>query len=84
MTREQQIWQSWARTLHQWGIANLVSAFLQSAGPITLLGAQLVYISQPLLQPVAGRGSLQALADLLEDPQNARDFLAMLEGERTQ
>jgi hypothetical protein len=83
MTGEQQIWQSWARTIHKWGLANLVAAVLESAGPISLLGAQIVYISQPLLQPVAGPGRLQALAGLLEDPQQTRAFLDILQGEQS-
>jgi hypothetical protein len=83
MTGEQQIWQAWARTIHQWGLSNLVTAFLESAGPFALLGAQLVYISQPILQPVARPGRLQALADLLEDPQQTRAFLDLLQGEQS-
>ena len=83
MTSEQQIWQAWARTIHQWGLTNLVAAFLESAGPIALLGAQLVYISQPILQPVARPGRLQALAGLLEDPQQTRAFLDLLEEEQS-
>jgi len=84
MTGEQQIWQSWARTIHKWGLANLVAAVLESAGPFSLLGAQIVYISQPLLQPIARPGRLQALADLLEDPRHTRSFLDILEGEQSQ
>lgn len=83
MTGEQQIWHSWARTIHKWGVANLVAAVLESAGPIALLGAQIVYVSQPLLQPIAQPGRLQALADLLEDPQRTRAFLVILEEEQS-
>ena len=83
MTGEQQIWQSWARTIHKWGLANLVTAVLESAGPIALLGAQLVYISQPILRPIARPDRLQALADLLEDPRHTRSFLDILEGEQS-
>ena len=83
MTGEQQIWHSWARTIHKWGLANLVAAVLESAGPIALLGAQIVYVSQPLLQPIALPGRLQALADLLENPRHTRAFLDILEGERS-
>lgn len=83
MTGEQQIWQSWARTIHKWGLANLVAAVLESAGPIALIGAQFVYISQPILQPIARPGRLQALADLLEDPQHTQTFLNILEGEQS-
>ena len=83
MTGDQQIWQSWARTIHQWGLANLVAAFLESAGPLAVLGAQIVYISQPILQPVTRPGHLDALASLLEDPQHTRTFLNQLEGEHS-
>jgi hypothetical protein len=82
MTGDQQIWQSWARTVHRWGIDHMVAAFLEAAGPMTILAAQIIYIGQPFLQPVGQPGRLGALASLLEDPGNTRIFLDMLKGEQ--
>ena len=82
MIGDQQIWQSWARTAHRWGIDHLVVSFLEAAGSMTILAAQIVYISQPFLQPAIQPGRLSALASLLEDPANTRTFLDMLKEER--
>jgi hypothetical protein len=78
MIGDQQIWQTWARTVHRWGVDHLVASFLEAAGPLTILAAQLIYIGQPFFQT----DRLGALANLLEDPGNTRIFLEMLKAER--
>jgi hypothetical protein len=78
MIGDQQIWQTWARTVHRWGVDHLVASFLEAAGPLTILAAQLIYIGQPFFQT----NRLGALAKLLEDPGNTRIFLDMLKAER--
>jgi hypothetical protein len=52
--------------------------FLDAAGPLSILAAQLIYLSQPF----AGRSSSwQAFAHLLENKEESRSFAAFLREE---
>jgi len=83
MTSDQQIWQSWARTIHRWGIENLVAAFLEAAGPLTTIGAQIIYLSQPYLKSIIQPEQLLALSSMLDEPQQTRKFIHYLREEST-
>lgn len=72
------IWQDWARNLHRWGINHIVASVLEATGPLTVLGAQAVYISQPLLKLAFAGEYLDALANLLEDHQQQSAFVSLL------
>jgi hypothetical protein len=76
---DQDIWRVWASNLQQWGITNLVASLLEAAGPLTILGAQIVYLCQPVLDHSIPDGHLSALARLLEDSTRTRDFVAFIQ-----
>jgi hypothetical protein len=78
MTVNQYNWHIWADVLHRWGLQMIVAAFLEAAGPLTILGAQIVYLSQPLLKGTVTRSNLDALAAMLEDPQESQAFASYL------
>lgn len=78
MSFDQHIWQDWARNLHRWGINHYVAFMLEATGPLTVLGAQAVYIGQPLLRLVFAGEYLDALTNLLEDDQQQRAFVSLL------
>ncbi len=73
-----QIWSIWSGALHRWGVQEFTASFLESLGPLAVLGAQLVYLSQPLLSPFAPDGHLQALANMLEDTAETQAFIHVL------
>jgi len=52
--------------------------FLDAAGPLSILAAQLIYLSQPW---VGQNNSLQAFAHLLENKEESRSFAAFLREE---
>jgi hypothetical protein len=54
---------------------------LEAAGPLTLLGAQVLYAGSPLLRPAFSGSQVGALARLLEDDAEARAFAAFLREE---
>lgn len=68
----------WARILHGWGVKDLVVSFLEAAGPLTIVGAQVVYFGQPLLTIAMPEDHVEALARLLEDKKQTRAFLTYL------
>ncbi len=78
MDTDRQMWQVWARSLHRWGLQDLVASFLEAAGPFTVLGAQAVYLGQPFLREIDRRGHLPALASMLEDHTQTQAFITFL------
>ena len=78
MQNDEQIWHSWAQTLHRWGLTDWAASFLEAAGPLTLIGAQLIYIGQPLLNQAIDRERLTSLANMLENSDQTRAFASYL------
>jgi hypothetical protein len=81
MEANQHNWRIWAGNLHRWGIDGWMAAVLEAAGPLTVLGAQLVYIGKPLLQGFVPGDKLDSLALLLEDTTQTHAFIALLREE---
>ncbi len=77
----QHIWHSWAFKLHSWGINDWVATLLEALGPLSVLGAQLIYLSQPLLSSLVPDERLKALGELLEEPTQIRSFITLLREE---
>jgi hypothetical protein len=71
-------WHSWAEFLRGHGLENLAAWALEAAGPLTILGAQALYLGGPLLRPALSDGQITALASLLEDRSEASAFAAFL------
>ena len=78
MDENQHIWTGWSRVFRRWGISNGVASVLEGAGGLSLLAAQFVYLSQPLLSGLISTRSLQALALVLENPAEKREFISFL------
>jgi hypothetical protein len=72
------IWQVWAETLQRWGLQNLVATLCEATRPLNLLGAQVVYLSQPLFKQLFPADHLDALVDILEDPEQMQRFTQIL------
>jgi len=81
MVKNPYIWRNWAARLHSWGLNNWAASFLEAAGPLTTIGAQLIYISQPVLGTFIPQRDLEALAEMLEEPEQRRGFTRFLLGE---
>jgi hypothetical protein len=78
MPNDQQLWQDWARILKSWGIDQWVASLLDAFGPLTILGAQCIYISQPILGSFLPDKHLSAFAKILEEPDQAKAFSLFL------
>jgi len=74
-------WPSLAEFLRNRGLENLTAWALEASGPLTLLGAQVLYLGSPLLRPVMSNGQIDVLAGLLEDHNEAMAFAAYLREE---
>jgi len=72
-------WSQWTESLRRLGLDGLVAWLLEASGPINILGAQLLYIGQPFVSHQASDG-IRALANLLEQEDEMRAFVALLKG----
>jgi hypothetical protein len=70
-------WSLWADTLRRWKLDGLASWLLEAGAPLTVLGAQALYISQPFV----GGKSLNSFARMLEQEEDAQAFARYLRGE---
>ncbi len=75
---QEYIWQTWADNLRRWRLQDVAAWFLDSASPAHLVGAQLVYIGQPVLEAFVPPTQFTALTTLLEKPDQAQAFVAFL------
>jgi len=80
---DQRIWQVWADLLYRWGAQDIIAELLEATGPLNLLGAQAVYFGQPLLNQILPEDHLDALANLLEDPEEIQAFSTFLRQKRS-
>ena len=78
MSADRQNWDIWTNALRRWGLHNLVATLLEALGPLTVLGAQVVYLLQPLLNNLVPQSQLETLANLLEDPIQTHAFASLL------
>ena len=67
-----------ARKLHIWGVNDLAAVLLESAGPLTFLGAQALYMAAPLLGPLTPENEAMVLAQILEDPVSTQGLIKSL------
>jgi hypothetical protein len=63
--------------LRRFKLDGLVSWFLEAGSPLSALGAQMLYVSQPFL----GGNQINRIANMLEDEQEAQAFVHYLRGE---
>lgn len=70
--------ENWIKTLYKMRLHHLIATFLEALGPINLLGAQLVYLSQPVLSPFISNEQSQDFARILEDPSETAMFIKAL------
>lgn len=78
MQADRDLWPEWARFLQHWGLRDVAVILLDAAGPLSILGAQLIYIGQPFFGQSASRRNLAALAALFEDQSEMKSFAAFL------
>jgi hypothetical protein len=70
--------EKWIEALYKLRLQHLAATFLEALGPVNLLGAQLVYLSQPVLSPFISLDQSQDFAKILEDPSETASFIEAL------
>jgi hypothetical protein len=72
-------WSHWAESLRRFRLDGLASWLLEAGAPLTLFGAQALYISQPFL---GGKG-INSFAHMLEEDEEVQAFARYLRGEES-
>ena len=75
-------WPNWIKFLNHHGLEGAAVWFLESLGPLSVIGAQLLYIGKPLLQAVMGENATP-LAQLLEDADERHAFINHIQEKRS-
>jgi hypothetical protein len=70
-------WSKWAESLRRLKLDGFAAWLIEAGGPFTILGAQAVYLSQPLM----GGKKLDSLAHMLEEDEESQAFAHYLRGE---
>jgi hypothetical protein len=70
--------EKWVKTLYKMRLQNLAATILEALGPLNILGAQLVYLTQPVLSPFLDSDQSQDIAKILEDPSETASFINAL------
>ncbi len=78
MSEQHHIWRIWARHLQNWGVKGFAAWLLEATAPVHLIGAQLVYISQPLLGVFITQDHVRSVASVLERPDETRALVHFL------
>ncbi|MEJ2759036.1 MAG: hypothetical protein P8046_11195 [Anaerolineales bacterium] len=73
-----EILQGWAGRLQRWRVHQLAAVLLEAFGPLNVVGAQLVYLSQPVLGSIVAQEKLYTLAEWLEEPIKTKKFYRTL------
>ena len=79
MTEDRQVWRVWARTLQAWGLKSFAAWLLEATRPLHVVGAQLVYVGQPLLGVFFSHDHVRSLAEILEQPEETKALVLYLQ-----
>jgi hypothetical protein len=72
-------WSKWAESLRRLKLDGFAAWLLEAGGPLTILSAQAVYMSQPFI----GGKNLNSLAQMLEEDEQTQAFARYLRGEES-
>ena len=72
-------WSHWAESLRRFKLDGLASWLLEAGAPLTVLGAQALYIGQPFL----GGQQWASFAHMLEEDEEVQAFARYLRGEES-
>lgn len=78
MRTDRAFWPSWAEFLTNKGVKDLAIWFLEGAAPVRILTAQILYAGIPFMRSSLQTQRWNALADLLDDSQEAQSFISYL------
>ena len=67
-------WPDWAKRLQKWKLDSFAAWLLEAGGPLTLLGAQALYVARPFFNGE----QVEVLAQMLEENGETHAFISYL------
>ena len=67
-------WSQWAESLRRYKLDGLVAWFLEAGAPLTAVGAQMIYLTQPFF----GGNDSNTIARMLEEEEQTLQFVHYL------
>ena len=71
-------WMDWDQFLQRWGFKESAAALIDASGPMNIFLAQIIHVANPFLRLIWSGGQWETLAEMLEDQQQSKDFVAYL------
>ncbi|MBS3752475.1 MAG: hypothetical protein KGY46_03685 [Anaerolineales bacterium] len=71
-------WDKLSGNLHKWGLHHVTAALIEALGPLGMVGAQIMYLSEPILSTFIPAQTASDLASILEDPDKTQGFVQAL------
>ncbi len=78
MKASRKYWSRWAETLRYYQLHELTAALIEAGGPLSIIGAQALYFGRGFIESE----QITALAQTLEEDEEARAFASFLTSER--
>lgn len=75
-------WSDWVRNLQRRNMTGMALTLLDGVGPVRFIFSQLMLATLPFIDDPA-HPSWKAFAEMIEDPQESRSFLAYLREEKS-
>ncbi len=78
MSEKRNIWETWSRKLHRWGVADFVGPLLNSLNGFNELIVHILYLIEPFAPLNGNKHGWGALIALFHDEQSRTVFLQIL------
>lgn len=78
MLEHRNIWQSWSRQLHKWGLAGVTENLLESLGGFDDIFLHIFYFIEPLVFGDRSSYNIKAFLALFDDEHARLNFLEIL------
>jgi hypothetical protein len=83
MKDHSELWKQWTLKLSQWQLRKFATTLIESSGAFHPIIAQFVLLGQPMFGQTT-RMHLDAIVELLEEPQMCQAFVEVLSQEPTE
>jgi hypothetical protein len=79
--QEHPFWSTWFQSLQRWGLVEPTALLLEASGPLSIILAQMTYLSQPFFKGQGNPNQWEAIGHLLENPGEKSSFVNYLRQE---
>jgi len=68
----------WAHNLQRWGVSEIVAAFIEGAGVLSILLAQFLYFSRPFWGRQQDSAKIAEIAEMLDNNEERKKFAKLI------